>query len=87
MNLPTLIDELYDVIDVVSASTYSIALCSLNIDMIILFWLRTNGKINHILTDINKLIKLFYGNTNKVYSTLLSEHGGNGHNNFVFCDN
>ena len=72
------------IIDAVSADDYSLVLCSIkiNINMIIKYWSKLN--INNIIiipNDIINLIKIFYGNTNYVYSTPYSIYGGDGHGN------
>lgn len=75
---PILVPNLGQVIDAASAYNYSLVLCSINTNMIIIYWSRIN-LIKIMPNDVVNSIKIFYGNTNKVYSTSYSKYGGNGH--------
>ena len=77
---PKLVKDLYNVIDAVSSSQYSLAICSISnkkIIIIIKYWLRINI-IKIIPNDIINLIKTF-SITHQVYSTLFGINCGNGH--------
>ena len=86
--IPILIPNLYNVIDVVSAKCYSLALCSnktMNTYIIIIYLLRINNINKIIPNDIINLIKKFCL-TIQVYSTSFSEYGGNGHGGYTTND-
>eukprot|EP01084_Bolivina_argentea_P023685 44227_1 len=76
---PHLIPALDNVIDIVSAGKYSIALCAMNNDIcniIIQYW--SNMILSYTIpNDIIKLIEMFVEET-KVYATSFSEYGGTG---------
>eukprot|EP01084_Bolivina_argentea_P049727 91451_1 len=66
------------VVDIQCAARYSIALCSLYVNVIIDHWRHRNHQ-QVIPIDCVNLIQLFYGNICKVYSTKFDYYGGNGH--------
>eukprot|EP01084_Bolivina_argentea_P309345 535067_1 len=74
---PQRIDSLQNVIDIQSANCYSIALCGINYNKIIIGWIRINQQ-NKIPNDIIRLIQKFHGlvQLNKVYSTYQIESDG-----------
>eukprot|EP01084_Bolivina_argentea_P093935 168899_1 len=77
---PTLVNNIPNMKCIVygaSAQTYSIILCSINVHMIIQYYLRIY--LTKLMSyDVSNLMELFYGNPNTVYSTGYSQYGGNG---------
>ena len=67
--IPLLIEDLSNVIDIVCTQLYSIALCKININLVINYFIR-NDYDKSIPMDIINKIELFYGNTTEIYSTL-----------------